>query len=80
MKTYTLTKISDLLSVPIESREDCVRNLLYLLAVHELAFGDKAQEIEIGSMLWRDDGDHSVSIKDPGGAVVLSLKVSKGAP
>ena len=78
--TYTLTKISDLLAVPIERRPDCVRNILYLLAVHELAFGDKAQEIVIGSVAWTDDEDNSVSMIDPGGAVVLALKITKDAP
>lgn len=76
-KTYRLTKISDLLTVPIERREDCVRDLLYGLALHELAFGDQAQEIGIDHVDWTDEGDNSVTLTDQDGIEVLSLKVVK---
>lgn len=77
MSSYPLTKISDLLTVPFEKREACVKDLLYGLMLHELAFGDEAGEIEMESLIWTDDGDHSVTLEDTNGERVLSLKLSK---
>lgn len=78
--SYSLEKISDLLQVPIDRREDCVRDLLYGLALHELAFGEDAMNVGLAKIEWTDDDDHSVSLFDPGGAAVLSLKITKDAP
>jgi hypothetical protein len=39
-QTYNLVTISDLLKVPIDRREDCVRDLLYALALADLTFGE----------------------------------------
>jgi hypothetical protein len=62
--------------VPIERREDCVKDLLYGLALHELAFGG---EIETGweGVTWVDDNEHSVTLTDQAGVDLLSLKVVK---
>jgi hypothetical protein len=78
--TYQIEKISDLLQVPIDRREACVRDLLYALALHELAFGEDAKKVPMGQIKWTDDDDHSVSLCDPGGTAVLSLKITKDAP
>lgn len=77
---YHIEKIIDLLSVPIDRRDACVRELLYGLALHELAFGEDAQKVLIGGIQWTDDGDHSVSLRGPEGDAVLSLKITKDEP
>ena len=78
--SYSIKTISDLLRVPIDRREACVRDLLYALALHELAFGENAVNVEMSKIEWTDDDDHSVSLFDPDGANVLSLKITKDAP
>lgn len=78
--TYRLDKISDLLQVPIDRREDCVRDLLYALALHEMAFGDDAIKTEMTGIAWTDDGDRSATVSDQHGNQVLALKITKDAP
>ena len=78
--SYLIEKISDLLAVPIDRREACVRDVLYGLALHELAFGEDAQKTMIGGVEWTDDDDHSATLCDPERAIVLSLKITKDAP
>lgn len=78
--SYRIEKISDLLQVPIDRREACVRDLLYGLALHELAFGEDAQKAMISGVEWTDDDDNSATLYDPDGEVVLSLKITKDAP
>ena len=78
--SYQIEKIRDLLAVPIDRREACVRELLYGLELHELTYGNDAQNVLFGSMLWTDDDGHSVSLCDPGGTAILSLKITKDAP
>lgn len=80
MKTYRIEEISDLLSVPIDRREACVRDLLYGLALHELAFGDEAQNVPIPAIEWTDDDNHSVSLCDENGVALLSLQITKDVP
>ncbi len=75
-KSYQINTINDLLHVPGDRREACVRGLLYGLTMHELAFGEEAQNIQIGAMTWTDDDDHSVVLHDPSGAAVLSLSIT----
>jgi hypothetical protein len=77
---YKLEKISDLLLVPIDRREACMRDVLYGLALHELAFGEDAQKTMISGVQWTDDDDHSATIHDTDGATVLSLKMTKDMP
>jgi hypothetical protein len=77
--TYRIEKIADLLQVPIERRKACMRDVLYLLAAHDLAFGEDAAKSFIG-LDWIDDDDHSISLCYPGGEVVLLLKITKDAP
>ena len=76
--SYRIEKISDLLQVPIDRREACVRDLLYGLALHELAFCEDAQKAMISGVEWTDD--NSATLYDPDGEVVLSLKITKDAP
>lgn len=72
--TYKLATIADLLKVPGERREDCVREILYLLALTELA---GTQEVMAEGLLWTDDGDKSVSINDTTGKPFLKLSIKK---
>jgi hypothetical protein len=75
--TYSLVTISDLLKVPIDRREDCVRDLLYALALTDLAFGVESEGIEAKQWTWTDDGDHSASI-NVNGEEMLTLKITEG--
>jgi hypothetical protein len=76
---YKLEKISDLLLVPIDRREACMRDVLYGLALHELAFGEDAQKTMINGIEWTDDDDHSATLHDPDGGIILSLNITKDA-
>ncbi len=74
-QTYELRTISDLLKVPLERRADCLREIEYSLALHELALGEGAgATIEVFE--WCDDGDKSVSLMQPDGEVIVTLNVT----
>lgn len=73
--TYELVAIADLLRVPAHRREACIRDILYCLALRELAFGESAVEVNVGPISWTDDGNPSASIHELGGACVLTLAV-----
>lgn len=75
-ETYTIDRITDLLRVPLDRREQCVRELLQGLELHEFAWGEKAIDVEIGPMRWTDDGDMTVRMHDDSGPV-LSLEVTE---
>lgn len=77
--SYKIEKISDLLAVPADRREACMRDLLYGLALHEMAFGEDAQKALIGAVEWTDDDDHSATLHDPDGGIILSLNITKDA-
>jgi len=77
MKTYQIRSIQDLLSVPIDKREDCLRDLLYALYLHDLAFGKEAQATNIGALEWIDDGKHDITMKDMDGNAFLSLETTE---
>lgn len=72
--TYRIESIKDLLAVPIERREACVREILYLLALTELA---GVQDVIKGGLIWTDDGDKSASIHDTTGKPFLTLQVTE---
>lgn len=75
-QTYNLVTISDLLKVPIDRREDCVRDVLCALALADLALGDDGHAAA-QSWTWTDDGDHSASI-NVNGEEMLTLKITEG--
>jgi hypothetical protein len=75
--TYQLREIRDLLQVPIDKREVCMRELLCALALFEFAAG--GGEPDITGMTWTDDGDSSVALTSPEGEPYLSLKVTNAA-
>lgn len=68
MKTYKLKTILDLLKVPSEKREECVRQLLYALLVREMAMGDVV--VQQADFEWTDDGDKKVILMMNGKPVV----------
>ena len=74
--TYEIDRVADLLRVPIERRTACLREVEYALALHELAFGEKAADVEIGPMRWTDDGDKTCTLHDASGKPVLTLEVT----
>lgn len=76
MTTYEIDRITDLLKVPIERREACLRELEYALALHELAFGEEAVDVEIGPMRWTDDGNKTCTVHDSSGKPILTLEVT----
>ncbi len=76
-KTYRIETISDLLMVPMDRREDCVRNMLYMLALHELTFGAEAATTELKSLTWTDDGNNNVTLRGSDGVDVVSLEVKE---
>ena len=73
--TYKLSAIADLLLVPADRREACVRNILYVLALHELTLDAAAVGAMVGPIVWVDDGDLSASIRERGGDELLNLTV-----
>lgn len=76
MTTYEIDRIADLLKVPIERRAACLRELEYALALHELAFGEDAANVEIGPMRWTDDGNKTVTLHDSSKNPVLTMEVT----
>lgn len=71
-KTYHIERIVDLLEVPIERREQCVKELLMGLALAEFADAQL-----FGPMTWTDDGDMSCSLDDADGNEILKLEVGR---
>jgi hypothetical protein len=74
--TYELVSISDLLLVPMDRRETCVRDLLLALALADLSLGDDGRAAA-QTWTWADDGDPSCSITINGEAA-LTLNVTVG--
>lgn len=72
MKTYTLDRISDLMAVPSDRREQCFKELLI-----GLEFAEFAEAKPFGPWSWTDDGDMSVRISGPAGEPHLTLKVTQ---
>ena len=68
--TYTIERIVDLLQVPAERREQCVKEMLLGLALAELADAPLA-----GPITWTDDGDSSCALTDSNGDAILSMEV-----
>lgn len=73
---YEIDRIADLLKVPTDRRDACLRGLQYALELHELAFGEAAASVDIGPMRWTDDGNKSCTLHDSGGKPLLTLEVT----
>lgn len=77
---YTIWTIADLLAVPGEARERCLHELGYALALHELAFGDRAQSSLAAPIVWTDDGDNETRLLTKDGQEILRLSVTEREP
>ena len=72
--TYRIKDIADLLAVPIDRREACVRELLLALALLDLAVGDDGpQPVLPDGIDWTDDGDRSVTATINGDKLTLCV-------
>ena len=75
-KIYILKTLNDISKLPIDRRDACLDELKLLFAFNDIAFGD-AEQPDISEINWIDDGDKSVSLCQPDGTPILSLKVSE---
>lgn len=75
--TYRIERIQDLLAVPPERRETCLRELLYALSLLELAAGEECEPVA-EAIVWTDDGYASAELTI-NGDVALRLEVTEGA-
>lgn len=75
-RTYRLERVTDLLTVPSELRERCVKELLIVLELAELAGASPGVRFD-----WVDDGKAEYSLNDPAnGETWLTMKVSGEEP
>lgn len=75
MKTYELTTIADLLQVPSDRLEECLRDIQYAVEFTHLVYGELALDAMILPISWTDDGLRNVTMTDPKGKQI-SLVVS----
>lgn len=75
MKTYEIRTINDLLKVPSDKLEVCLREIHYGLELHKLAFGDECETIGLEVIRWRDDGDRRVELQDDKGEEIVTLRI-----
>ena len=73
---YEIRTINDLLRVPAEHRDVCLREIQYALALHELAFGVESETIGLELIRWTDDGVRDVQLQDDKGEEIVTLRVN----
>lgn len=71
-KTYRIERISDLLNVPADRREECVKEILMGLSFSELTGTSKF----LGCLEWTDDGDLSSTLVDCNGDTMLKMEIT----
>lgn len=71
-KTYRIEHISDLLDIPLESREQCLKEIQLVLCLAVVAGIDGPTHID-----WTDDGDQSCALVDQYGDAFLTLDVKQ---
>ncbi len=76
--TYHLSSIADLLDVPADRREACLRDLLTVLELQEFVFGDDAKAAVVMPMDWTDDGSPDVCLTDGRGNPLITLAIKEG--
>ena len=74
--TYEIRTINDLLKVPADRRDACLKGIKLALVAAEFAVGSENASIEC--VTWTDDDDQSVTAVDESGAELFSLKVTEG--
>jgi hypothetical protein len=60
-ETYKLVTISDLLNIPLDRLDVCLRDLAYAVCMAHFVAGCGAKPVMEG-IVWTDDGDHSVRV------------------
>ncbi|MDQ0022959.1 hypothetical protein J2X90_000745 [Variovorax paradoxus] len=78
-KQYNIRNFADLLRVPAERRDDCMRELQYGLALLELSFGDDAHKYGKKGFVWTDDGATRIEMMCADGTPFLTLAVEPAA-
>ena len=74
--TYEIRTINDLLKVPADRLDDCLKGIKLTLHAAALAIGSENASIEC--VTWSDDDDQSVTAVDHNGTELFSLKVTEG--
>ena len=74
--TYEIRTINDLLKVPADRLDECLKQIKLTLHAAALAIGSENASIEC--VTWSDDDDQSVTAVDQDGAELFSLKVTEG--
>lgn len=75
---YEIRTINDLLKVPSDKLDVCLREIQYALELHRLAFGF-SETIGLEVIRWRDDGDRRVELQDDKGEEIVTLRVIDAA-
>lgn len=75
---YELNTIADLLKVPIESLDACLRDLRYALELCHFAGGEDTSTMAFDSFAWTDDGRHDIDMS-MNGEPFLKLNVTDEA-
>ena len=73
--TYEIRTINDLMKVPADRLDNCLKQIKLTLHAAALAIGSENSSIEC--VTWTDDDDPSVTAVDESGAELFSLKVTK---
>ena len=77
-KTYELVTLEDLLQVPADRREACLREVLYAMALHDVAIcGNQFRGFH--SMAWTDDNDMRIELQFGDSEHALTLRGTSSA-
>lgn len=79
MKTYEIRTINDLLKVPSDKLDVCLREIQYSLELHKLAFGEECETIGLEVIRWCDDGKRRVELQDDKGEEIVTLRIIDAA-
>lgn len=79
MKTYEIRTINDLLKVPSDKLDVCLREIQYSLELHRLAFGEDSETVGLEVIRWCDDGDRRVELQDNKGEEIVTLRIRDAA-
>jgi hypothetical protein len=60
-EAYKLVTISDLLNIPLDRLDACLRDLAYAVCMAHFVAGSEGKP-EMSEVIWTDDGDHSVKV------------------
>ena len=75
MDIYEIRTINDLLKVPSDKLDICLREIQYSLELHKLAFGEESETMGLDVIRWKDDGDRIVQLQDNKGDEIVTLRI-----